>query len=59
MRSISITAPPARRVKNAKSAPTSEHFRGQLGDGKATVLELTELIGTTQQNVSKHLGVLQ
>jgi DNA-binding transcriptional ArsR family regulator len=23
------------------------------------VLELTELIGTTQQNVSKHLGVLQ
>ena len=25
---------------------------------RATVLELTELIGTTQQNVSKHLGVL-
>ena len=23
------------------------------------MLELTELIGTTQQNVSKHLGVLQ
>lgn len=26
---------------------------------QASVLELTELIGTTQQNISKHLGVLQ
>lgn len=30
-----------------------------LRDGEATVLELGELIGTTQQTVSKHLGVLQ
>jgi DNA-binding transcriptional ArsR family regulator len=31
----------------------------RLREGEATVFELTELIGTTQQNVSKHLGVLQ
>ncbi len=31
----------------------------RLRDGEASVLELTELIETTQQNVSKHLGVLQ
>ena len=30
-----------------------------LRQGEATVLELTAATGTTQQNVSKHLGVLQ
>jgi DNA-binding transcriptional ArsR family regulator len=29
-----------------------------LRDGPATVNELTERLGTSQQNVSKHLGVL-
>jgi len=29
-----------------------------LHDGEATVADLTDAIGTTQQNVSKHLGVL-
>ena len=31
----------------------------RLRDGEATVLELTKLLTTTQQNVSKHLGVLR
>ena len=31
----------------------------RLREGEATVLELSEPIGTTPQNVSKHLGVLQ
>ena len=30
----------------------------RLRDGAATVAELTESLGTSQQNVSKHLGVL-
>ncbi len=30
----------------------------RLRDGDATVFELTESLGTSQQNVSKHLGVL-
>ena len=30
----------------------------RLRDGHATVAELTESLGTSQQNVSKHLGVL-
>ena len=30
----------------------------RLREGEATVLELTELVGTTQQNVSKHLVIL-
>jgi len=30
----------------------------QLRDGGATVKELTEVTGSSQQNVSKHLGVL-
>ena len=30
----------------------------RLRDGDATVAELTESLGTSQQNVSKHLGVL-
>ena len=30
----------------------------RLRDGEATVQELTEALGTSQQNVSKHLGLL-
>jgi DNA-binding transcriptional ArsR family regulator len=30
----------------------------ELRDGEASVQELTQPLGTTQQNVSKHLGVL-
>ena len=41
------------------SEPTRIKLLDRLREGDATVLELTELIGTTQQNVSKHLGVLQ
>jgi DNA-binding transcriptional ArsR family regulator len=41
------------------SEPTRIKLLDGLREGEATVLELTELIGTTQQNVSKHLGVLQ
>src|SRR5512132_3006561 len=41
------------------SEPTRIKLLDRLREGEATVLELTELIGTTQQNVSKHLGVLQ
>jgi DNA-binding transcriptional ArsR family regulator len=43
----------------ALSEPTRIKLLDQLRTGEATVLELTESIGTTQQNVSKHLGVLQ
>jgi len=43
----------------ALSEPTRIKLLDQLRVGEATVLELTDLIGTTQQNVSKHLGVLQ
>lgn len=39
--------------------PTRIKLLDRLREGEATVLELTEHIGTTQQNVSKHLGVLQ
>jgi DNA-binding transcriptional ArsR family regulator len=39
--------------------PTRIKLLDRLREGEATVLELTGLIGTTQQNVSKHLGVLQ
>ena len=41
------------------SEPTRIKLLDRLREGDATVLELTELIGTTHQNVSKHLGVLQ
>jgi DNA-binding transcriptional ArsR family regulator len=41
------------------SEPTRIKLLDRLREGEATVLELTVLIGTTQQNVSKHLGVLQ
>ena len=43
----------------ALGEPTRIKLLDRLRDGEATVLELTERIGTTQQNVSKHLGVLQ
>ena len=43
----------------ALSEPTRIKLVDRLREREATVLELTELIGTTQQNVSKHLGVLQ
>ena len=43
----------------ALSEPTRIKLLDRLRDGEATVLELSEPIGTTQQNVSKHLGVLQ
>lgn len=43
----------------ALSEPTRIKLLDRLRAGEATVLELTELIGTSQQNVSKHLSVLQ
>jgi len=43
----------------ALSEPTRIKLLDRLRDGEATVLELTELLATSQQNVSKHLGVLQ
>ena len=43
----------------ALSDPTRIKLLDRLRAGEATVLELTELIGTSQQNVSKHLSVLQ
>jgi DNA-binding transcriptional ArsR family regulator len=39
--------------------PTRIKLLDRLREGESTVAELTGLIGTTQQNVSKHLGVLQ
>jgi DNA-binding transcriptional ArsR family regulator len=41
------------------SEPIRIKLLERLGEGEASVLELTDLIGTTQQNVSKHLGMLQ
>ena len=43
----------------ALSEPTRIKLLDRLREGEATVHELTELIGSTQQNVSKHLGVLR
>ena len=43
----------------ALSEPTRIKLLDRLREGEATVLELTSAIGTTEQNVSKHLGVLQ
>lgn len=43
----------------ALSEPVRIKLLDRLREGEATGLELTEMIGTTQQNVSKHLGVLQ
>jgi DNA-binding transcriptional ArsR family regulator len=39
--------------------PTRIKLLNHLRSGSASVLELTEEIGTTQQNISKHLAVLQ
>ena len=39
--------------------PTRIKLLDRLREGEATVQELTEVIGSTQQNVSKHLGVLR
>jgi DNA-binding transcriptional ArsR family regulator len=43
----------------ALAEPTRIKLLDRLGQGEATVLELTALVGTTQQNVSKHLNLLQ
>jgi DNA-binding transcriptional ArsR family regulator len=43
----------------ALSEPTRIKLLDRMREGEATVLELSGLIGTTPQNVSKHLGVLQ
>jgi DNA-binding transcriptional ArsR family regulator len=40
------------------SEPSRIKLLDRLRDGEASVLELTAAIGTTEQNVSKHLGVL-
>jgi DNA-binding transcriptional ArsR family regulator len=40
------------------SEPARVKLLDRLRDGEATVVELTGMIGTTEQNVSKHLGVL-
>ena len=42
----------------ALSEPTRVKLLDRLREGEATVIELTELIGTSEQNISKHLGVL-
>jgi DNA-binding transcriptional ArsR family regulator len=41
------------------SEPTRIKLLDRLREGEASVLELTAAIGTTEQNVSKHLGVLK
>jgi DNA-binding transcriptional ArsR family regulator len=38
--------------------PTRIRLLDALRDGERSVAELTEALGTSQQNVSKHLGVL-
>jgi DNA-binding transcriptional ArsR family regulator len=43
----------------ALAEPTRIKLLDRLRDGEASVLELTDLVGTTQQNVSKHLVLLQ
>jgi DNA-binding transcriptional ArsR family regulator len=43
----------------ALAEPTRIKILDRLRDGEASVQELTEVIGSTQQNVSKHLGVLR
>ena len=47
----------ARRFR-ALAEPTRIKLLDRLRDGEASVFELTELLGSSQQNVSKHLGVL-
>jgi DNA-binding transcriptional ArsR family regulator len=43
----------------ALAEPTRIKLLDRLREGEATVRELTALVGTTQQNVSKHLNLLQ
>ena len=43
----------------ALAEPTRIKLLDCLRDGEATVQELTEVVGSTQQNVSKHLTVLR
>ena len=43
----------------ALSEPMRIKLLDRLRDGEASVQELTEAVGSTQQNVSKHLGVLR
>lgn len=43
----------------ALAEPTRIRLLDRLREGEATVLALTALVGTTQQNVSKHLNLLQ
>ena len=43
----------------ALAEPTRIKLLDRLREGEATVLQLTELVGTSQQNVSKHLNLLQ
>lgn len=43
----------------ALGEPTRIRLLERLHEREATVHELTALVGTTPQNVSKHLGVLQ
>jgi DNA-binding transcriptional ArsR family regulator len=40
------------------SEPTRIRLLDRLREGEASVQELTETLATSQQNVSKHLGVL-
>lgn len=47
----------ARRFKTL-SDPTRLRLLDSLRDGPKTVTELTEATGTTQQNASKHLGLM-
>jgi DNA-binding transcriptional ArsR family regulator len=44
---------------HALAEPTRIKLLDRLREGEASVLELTELVGTTQQNVSRHLNLLQ
>lgn len=47
----------ARRFR-VMGEPMRIRILGRLCDGEATVQELTEALETSQQNMSKHLGVL-
>ena len=43
----------------ALAEPTRLKLLDRLREGEATVLDLTAAVGTTQQNVSKHLALLK
>lgn len=46
------------RKFRAIGEPTRIRLLDRLRDGEASVQELTDALGTSQQNVSKHLGIL-